>query len=170
MQTYFTTTGRDSQKLPDPGGISLSERAHRPKTGASRGGDGENRRRFPQDLGGTGAWFGGSARMAGREAVDLPAAVWYHRPAAAARQNEREGRYSTVKKVIVGSAMFLTGILSAVILLAGAMAFQFEHINLSPFAMTMQILTTYGLTPVLYAAVGIAVVGAVIAILGLKEK
>ena len=66
--------------------------------------------------------------------------------------------------------MFLTGILSAVILLAGAMAFQFVHINLSPFAMTMQILTTYGLTPVLYGAMGLAVVGAVIAILGLKEK
>lgn len=75
-----------------------------------------------------------------------------------------------MKKALVGSAMLMTGILSAVILLAGAMAFQFEHINLSPFAMTMQILTTYGLTPVLYAAVGIAAVGAVLAVLGLKEK
>ncbi|HIT01795.1 MAG TPA: hypothetical protein IAC21_03110 [Candidatus Enterenecus merdae] len=75
-----------------------------------------------------------------------------------------------MKKVIVGSAMFMTGIISAVVLLGGAMAYQFEHINLSPFSMTMQILAEYGLTPFLYVAVVIAVVGIVIAILGLKEK
>lgn len=75
-----------------------------------------------------------------------------------------------MKKVIVGSAMFMTGVLSAVILLGGAMAYQFEHINLSPFSMTMQILAEYGLTPFLYIAVAIAVAGMFIAILGLKEK
>ncbi len=75
-----------------------------------------------------------------------------------------------MKKVIVGSAMFTTGALSAVILLGGAMAFQFEHINLSPFSMTMQILAEYGLTPILYTAVVVAAAGIVIAILGLIEK
>lgn len=77
---------------------------------------------------------------------------------------------SVVKKVIIGSVMFMTGIISAVVLLGGAMAYQFEQINLSPFAMTMQILVKYGLTPFLYVAVVIAVVGVVVTILGLKEK
>lgn len=45
-----------------------------------------------------------------------------------------------MKKVIIGAVMFITGVVSAFILLGGAMAFQFEHINLSPFPMTMQIL------------------------------
>lgn len=75
-----------------------------------------------------------------------------------------------MKKVIVGSVMFMTGIISAFVLLGGAMAYEFEHINLSPFAMTMQILAQYGLTPFLYAAVVIAVVGIIIALLGLIEK
>lgn len=74
-----------------------------------------------------------------------------------------------MKKVIVGCAMFLTGTLSAVVLLAGTMAYSFEQINLSPFAMTMQILAEYGLTPFLYAAVVLAVAGIVTALLGLKE-
>lgn len=77
---------------------------------------------------------------------------------------------SVVKKVIVGSVMFMTGIISAIVLLGGAMAYQFEHINLSPFAMTMQILAAYGLTPFLYVAVVIAVIGVIVTILGLKEK
>ena len=75
-----------------------------------------------------------------------------------------------MKKVIVGSVMFMTGIISAFVLLGGAMAYEFEHINLSPFAMTMQILAQYGLTPFLYAAVVIAVVGIIIVLLGFKEK
>lgn len=57
-----------------------------------------------------------------------------------------------MKKVIIGAVMFMTGVVSAFILLGGAMAFQFEHINLSPFSMTMQILAQYGLTAFLYAA------------------
>ena len=39
------------------------------------------------------------------------------------------------------------------------MAFQFEHINLSPFSMTMQILAQYGLTAFLYAAAALAAAG-----------
>lgn len=39
-----------------------------------------------------------------------------------------------MKKVIIGAVMFMTGVVSAFILLGGAMAFQFEHINLSPFS------------------------------------
>lgn len=75
-----------------------------------------------------------------------------------------------MKKVIVGSVMFMTGIISAFVLLGGAMAYEFEHINLSPFAMTVQILAQYGLTPFLYAAVVIAIVGIIIVLLGFKEK
>ena len=75
-----------------------------------------------------------------------------------------------MKKVIIGSVMFMTGIISAVVLLGGSMAYQFEQINLSPFAKTMQILAEYGLTPFLYVAVVSAVVGVVVTILGLKEK
>ena len=75
-----------------------------------------------------------------------------------------------MKKVIIGAALFMTGVLSAVIILGGAMAYQFEQINLSPFAMTMQILAQYGLTPLLYAAAVIAVAGMGLTILGLKEK
>lgn len=45
-----------------------------------------------------------------------------------------------MKKVIIGAVMFMTGVVSVFILLGGAMAFQFEHSNLSPFSMTMQIL------------------------------
>ena len=75
-----------------------------------------------------------------------------------------------MKKVIVGSVMFMTGVLSVVVLLGGAMAYQFEHINLSPFAMTMQILAEYGLTSFLYAAGVLAAAGIVVTALGLKEK
>ena len=73
-----------------------------------------------------------------------------------------------MKKVIIGAVMFMTGVVSAFILLGGAMAFQFEHINLSPFSMTMQILAQYGLTAFLYAA-ALAAAGIVVAALGLKE-
>ena len=53
--------------------------------------------------------------------------------------------------------------------MGGAMAFQFEHINLSPFSMTMQILAQYGLTAFLYAAAALAAAGIVVAVWGLKE-
>lgn len=74
-----------------------------------------------------------------------------------------------MKKVIIGAVMFMTGVVSAFILLGGAMAFQFEHINLSPFSMTMQILAQHGLTAFLYAAAALAAAGIVVAVLGLKE-
>ena len=54
-------------------------------------------------------------------------------------------------------------------IMGGAMAFQFEHINLSPFSMTMQILAQYGLTAFLYAVAALAAAGIVVAVLGLKE-
>ena len=73
-----------------------------------------------------------------------------------------------MKKVIIGAVMFMTGVVSAFILLGGAMAFQFDHINLSPFSMT-QILAQYGLTAFLYAAAALAAAGIVVAVLGLKE-
>ena len=63
----------------------------------------------------------------------------------------------------------MTGVVSDFILLGGAMAFQFEHINLSPFSMTMQILAQYGLTAFLYAVAALAAAGIVVAVLGLKE-
>lgn len=75
-----------------------------------------------------------------------------------------------MKKTIIGSAMFIAGIISAFVLLAGTMAYQYKQINLSPFAVTMSILENYGLTPFLYVAVGLAVVGIVLVCFGLKEK
>lgn len=75
-----------------------------------------------------------------------------------------------MKKVIIGSSMFMTGIISAVILLAGTMANEYDSMNISPLAVAMQILAKYGLTPFLYVAVGVAVVGAAVAIWGLLEK
>lgn len=75
-----------------------------------------------------------------------------------------------MKKVVIGSAMFMTGIISAVVLLAGAMACDFGSINISPFAVTMQVLAKYGLTQFLYISIVIAVVGAAVTIWGLFGK
>lgn len=75
-----------------------------------------------------------------------------------------------MKKVVIGSAMFMTGIISAVVLLAGAMAYDFGSINISPFAVTMQVLAKYGLTQFLYIAIVIAVVGTAVTIWGLFGK
>lgn len=75
-----------------------------------------------------------------------------------------------MKKVVIGSAMFMTGIISAVVLLAGAMAYDFGSINISPFAVTMQVLAKYGLTQFLYISIVIAVVGAAVTIWGLFGK
>ncbi len=75
-----------------------------------------------------------------------------------------------MKKVVIGSAMFMTGIISAVVLLAGAMAYDYKSMNISPFAVTMQILAKYGLTQFLYIAIGIAVVGVAVTIWGLFGK
>ena len=75
-----------------------------------------------------------------------------------------------MKKVVIGSAMFMTGIISSVVLLAGAMAYDFGFINISPFAVTMQVLAKCGLTQFLYIAIVIAVVGAAVTIWGLFGK
>ena len=75
-----------------------------------------------------------------------------------------------MKKVVIGSAMFMTGIISAVVLLAGAMAYDVGSMNISPFAVTMQVLAKYGLTQFLYIAIVIAVVGVAVTIWGLLGK
>ncbi len=50
------------------------------------------------------------------------------------------------------------------------MAYDYKSMNISPFAVTMQILAKYGLTQFLYIAIGIAVVGVAVTIWGLFGK
>ena len=72
-----------------------------------------------------------------------------------------------MKKVILGSMMFLAGLLSAAVLLAGTMANDWGvNGELSSFRNMVQ----YGLMPVFYIFIGIAVLGIGVAIWGMFEK
>ncbi len=72
-----------------------------------------------------------------------------------------------MKKVILGSMMFLTGVLSIAVILAGSMANEWT-VN-GEFSSIWNI-TQYGLMPVLYIFGGISIVGIVLAIWGVFEK
>lgn len=72
-----------------------------------------------------------------------------------------------MKKVILGSLMFLTGAISVAVMLAGSMANEWTsngqisaHWNLSQ----------YGLMPIVYIFTGVALIGIVIALFGVFEK
>lgn len=72
-----------------------------------------------------------------------------------------------MKKIILGSMMLLTGLLSVAVLLAGTMANEWTvNGQLSSF----WIMSQYGLMPAFYVFVGVAIVGLVIAVWGLFEQ
>ena len=72
-----------------------------------------------------------------------------------------------MKKVILGSMMFLAGLLSAAVLLAGTMANDWSvNGELSSFRNMVQ----YGLMPVFYIFIGVSVLWIGVAIWGMFEK
>ena len=73
-----------------------------------------------------------------------------------------------MKKTILGAVMFLAGLISSAILLAGPMGMQWTHNG--EFASAWWLLSKYGLVPVFYLFVAIAVAGLILAIIGLFEK
>ena len=72
-----------------------------------------------------------------------------------------------MKKIMFGAIMFLAGMLSMAILLAGAMAHEW---TIDDRFSAFWNLTNYGLMPVFYTFVAVAVIGLIIAIWGMLEK
>lgn len=72
-----------------------------------------------------------------------------------------------MKKVILGSTMFLAGLLSVAVLLAGTMS---NDWNINGQLSSFRNMAQYGLMPVFYIFVGIAVLGISIAVWGVLEK
>ena len=72
-----------------------------------------------------------------------------------------------MKKVVIGSMMFLAGLLSAAVLLAGTMA---NDWNVNGELSSFRNMAQYGLIPVFYIFIGIVVLGMGIAIWGVFEK
>lgn len=72
-----------------------------------------------------------------------------------------------MKKVVLGSMMFLAGLLSAAVLLAGTMA---NDWNVNGELSSFRNMAQYGLMPAFYIFVGIAVLGIGIAVWGVLEK
>lgn len=72
-----------------------------------------------------------------------------------------------MKKVILGSAMVLAGLLSAAVLLAGTMA---NDLTINGQFSSFWNMSKYGLIPVFYTFIGIAIIGFAIAIWGIFEK
>lgn len=72
-----------------------------------------------------------------------------------------------MKKVILGSIMFLAGVISIALVLAGSMANEWTvNGELSSFWNISQ----YGLMPVIYIFISIAIIGLVLAVWGLFDK
>ena len=72
-----------------------------------------------------------------------------------------------MKKVILGSAMFCAGLLSAAVLLAGTMS---NNWRINGSLSSFWNLTQYGLMPALYAFIGLAAAGIAVALWGVFEK
>ncbi|RKI37617.1 hypothetical protein D7V86_22060 [bacterium D16-51] len=72
-----------------------------------------------------------------------------------------------MKKVILGSIMFLAGLLSVAVLLAGTMANEW---NVNGQLSSFWNISQYGLAPAFYIFVGIAILGISVAIWGVFEK
>lgn len=72
-----------------------------------------------------------------------------------------------MKKVILGSAMILAGIISIALILAGSMANEWT-VN-GEFSSLWNI-SQYGLMPAIYIFAGIAIIGFVLAVWGLLDK
>lgn len=72
-----------------------------------------------------------------------------------------------MKKVILGSIMFLAGVISTALVLAGSMANDWTiNGEYSSFWNILQ----YGLMPVIYIFIGIAIIGLGLAVWGLFDK
>lgn len=72
-----------------------------------------------------------------------------------------------MKKVILGSIMFLAGVISIALVLAGSMANEWTvNGELSSFGNISQ----YGLMPVIYIFIIIAIIGLALAVWGLFDK
>ncbi len=72
-----------------------------------------------------------------------------------------------MKKVILGSFMFLAGVLSIALLLAGSMSNEW---TINGHFSSFWNLSQYGLILALYIFIGIAIIGLVIAVIGVFEK
>ena len=72
-----------------------------------------------------------------------------------------------MKKIILGSMMFLTGIISLSIVLAGSMANEW---NVNGQFSSFWNISQYGLMPAVYCFIVIAVIGLIIAVWGLFDK
>lgn len=72
-----------------------------------------------------------------------------------------------MKKVILGSVMFMTGILSVALILAGSMGNEWT-VN-GKFSSLWNI-SQYGLMPAFYAFIGIAIIGLALAVWGVIDK
>lgn len=72
-----------------------------------------------------------------------------------------------MKKIVLGSIMFLSGILSVAIILAGSMANEWS-VN-GQFSSFWNI-SQYGLMPIMYIFISVAVIGLAIAVWGLFDK
>lgn len=72
-----------------------------------------------------------------------------------------------MKKVILGSMMFLTGVISIALILSGSMANEWTvNGEYSSFWNISQ----YGLMPVIYIFISIAIIGLVLAVWGLFDN
>lgn len=73
-----------------------------------------------------------------------------------------------MKKTILGAVMFLAGLISSAILLAGPMGMQWTHNE--QWASAWWLLSNYGLAPVFYVFVVITIIGLCMALWGVFEK
>ena len=72
-----------------------------------------------------------------------------------------------MKKVILGSIMFLAGVISTALVLAGSMANEW---TIDGKFSSFWNISQYGLMPVIYIFIGIAIIGLVLAVWGLFDK
>lgn len=72
-----------------------------------------------------------------------------------------------MKKIVLGSIMFLSGILSVAIILAGSMANEW---NVNGQFSSFWNISQYGLMPIMYIFISVAVIGLAIAVWGLFDK
>lgn len=73
-----------------------------------------------------------------------------------------------MKKVVLGAIMFLAGLVSDAILLAGPIGMQWTHNG--EMASAWWLLSQYGLVPVFFVFATIALLGLIVAIIGVLEK
>lgn len=72
-----------------------------------------------------------------------------------------------MKKVILGSIMFLAGIISIALVLAGSMANEW---TINGEYSSFWNISQYGLMPAIYIFIGIVIIGLVLAVWGLFDK